>query len=82
MSVSVGVPVYNQGQYLAETLDSLLAQTMPPDEITVSDNHSTDETAEVLRRYEGRVRIIRPPEHLPMTAHWNFVVQNQSPLRF
>jgi glycosyltransferase involved in cell wall biosynthesis len=73
--ISIGVPAYNQGQYLAETLDSLLSQTVPPAEIVVSDNHSTDETSEVLRRYEGRVRIIRPPEHLPMVAHWNFVVE-------
>ena len=76
MIISVGVPAYNQGQYLADTLDSLLSQTVPPDEIVVSDNHSTDETPEVLRRYEGRVRVIRPHEHLPMTAHFNFLVGN------
>ena len=76
MSISVGVPAYNQGQYLAETLDSLLCQAVPPTEIVVSDNHSTDQTPEILRQYEGRVRIIRPPEHLSMTAHWNFVVES------
>lgn len=76
MTVSVGVPAYNQGQYLAEAIDSLLNQTVRPDEIVVSDNHSTDETSEVLRRYEGLVRVIRPVEHLPMSAHWNFVVEN------
>jgi hypothetical protein len=74
--ISVGVPAYNQGQYLAETLDSLLNQTVPPDEIVVSDNHSTDETPAILRRYDGRVRIIRPPEHLPMVEHWNYLVEN------
>lgn len=78
MRISIGVPAYNQGQYLAETLDSLLNQTVLPDEIVVSDNHSTDETPEILRRYEGRVRVIRPPEHLSMTANWNFVVENLS----
>ena len=78
MRISIGVPAYNQGQYLAETLDSLLNQTVPPDEIVVSDNHSTDETPDVLRRYEGRVRVIRPPQHLPMTAHWNYVVERLS----
>ncbi len=76
MRISIGVPAYNQGQYLAETLDSLLNQTVPPAEIVVSDNHSTDETPDILRRYEGRVRVIRPPEHLPMVAHWNHVVEN------
>lgn len=78
MRISIGVPAYNQGQYLAETLDSLLNQTVPPDEIVVSDNHSTDETPDVLRRYEGRVRVIRPPAHLPMPDHWSFVGQNLS----
>lgn len=76
MRISVGVPAYNQGQYLTETLDSLLNQTVPPDEIVVSDNHSTDETDQVLRRYAARVRVIRPPEHLPVTAHWNYLVEN------
>lgn len=78
MRISVGVPAYNQGQYLAETLGSLLRQTVPPAEIVVSDNHSTDETPDILRRYEGRMRIIRPPEHLPRSAHWNYVVDNLS----
>lgn len=78
LTVSVGVPTLNHGQYLAQTLDSLLSQTVPPDEIVVSDNNSTDETPEVLRRYGGRVRVIRPPERLPMVAHFNFVVQNLS----
>ncbi len=76
MRISIGVPAYNQGPYLAETLDSLLNQTVPPDEIVVSDNHSTDETPDILRGYEGRVRIIRPPEHLPMNAHWSYLVGN------
>jgi hypothetical protein len=76
--ISVGVPAYNQGQYLAATLESLLTQTVPPDEIVVSDNHSTDETPDVLRRYEGRVRVIRPPVHLSMPDHWSFVGQNLS----
>lgn len=76
LTISVGIEAYNQGQYLAETLDSLLSQTVPPHEIVVSDDHSTDETSEVLRRYEGRVRVIRPNEHLPMTAGFNFLVEN------
>ena len=42
--VSVGIPVYNGEKYLAETLDSLLAQTMTDLEIVISDNASTDRT--------------------------------------
>jgi len=75
-TLSVGVPAYNQGRYLKATLDSLLAQTVAPLEIVVSDNHSTDETASILRGYQGRIRAIRPDTHLDMMAHWNFVVAN------
>jgi len=72
--VSVGVPTYNQADYLAETLDSLLAQSVAPLEIVVSENHSTDATPRVLEAYAHRVRIVRPARHLPMAANWNYLL--------
>lgn len=78
MTISIGVPTHNHGQYLAATLDSLLAQTVPPDEIVVSDDNSTDNTPEILGRYEGRVRILRPPTRLTMVDHFNFLTANLS----
>jgi glycosyltransferase involved in cell wall biosynthesis len=75
-TLSVGVPTFNQGEYLRATLDSLLSQTIAPLEIVVSDNHSTDETADILREYQGKVRVIKPKVHLDMMAHWNFLVSN------
>ena len=77
-SVSVGIPSHNQGQFLAEALDGLLHQTRPPDEIVVSDDSSSDETAEILERYRGRIRVIHPPRPLPMVDHFNFVAQNMT----
>lgn len=76
LRVSIGIPSHNQGQFLAEALDALLSQTVPPDEIVVSDDRSTDGTAGVLRRYEGRIRIIRPPMRLSMVDHFNYLVEN------
>lgn len=52
--VSIGVPVYNGARYLAETLDSLLAQTFRDFELIVSDNGSTDRTEEICRSYAER----------------------------
>ncbi len=78
MRISVGIPSHNQGQFLAEALDALLTQTVPPHEIIVSDDHSNDGTTEVLRQYEGRVQVIRPPERLSMVAHFNFLVEHMS----
>lgn len=76
MRISVGIPSHNQGEFLAQALDALLSQSVPPDEIVVSDDSSTDGTAKILRRYEGRVRVIRPPKRLSMVAHFNFLVEN------
>jgi glycosyltransferase involved in cell wall biosynthesis len=55
-SISCIVPVYNGARFLAEALDSILAQTVPPGEIVVVDDGSTDATAEVAKSYGPRVR--------------------------
>jgi glycosyltransferase involved in cell wall biosynthesis len=57
MKVSVIVPTFNRAQYLGECLDSLLGQTVPPSEIIVVNDGSTDGTRNVLEGYEGRVKI-------------------------
>ncbi len=59
--VSVIVPLYNLRDFVAETLDSVLAQTLPPEaiEIIVVDDGSTDASADVVRRYGSRVRYVR-----------------------
>jgi glycosyltransferase involved in cell wall biosynthesis len=72
--LSVGIPVYNQVDTIAETIESLLKQDRLVAEIVVSENHSTDGTREVVERYRGRVRIVRPPVHFVMAANWNFTV--------
>jgi glycosyltransferase involved in cell wall biosynthesis len=51
-SISVIVPSYNQGQYIEETLVSIIDQKYPNLEILVLDGGSTDDTVEVLKKYE------------------------------
>lgn len=57
--VSVIIPNHNYGGYLSEAIDSALAQTHRSLEVLVVDDGSTDQSSEVLRRYEGRLRVIR-----------------------
>lgn len=56
--VSVVIVCYNQAHYLAEAIESALAQTYCPCEVLVVDDGSTDSTAEVARAYP-QVRYIR-----------------------
>lgn len=74
VSLSLGIPVYNQAGTIEQTIASVLAQTAPFDEVVVVDNHSTDGTSERLAAFSDRVRVIRPPQHLSMSENWNFCV--------
>jgi glycosyltransferase involved in cell wall biosynthesis len=52
--VSIVVPAYNHADYLAEAIESILAQDYPNIELLVLDDGSTDNTREVLERYAGQ----------------------------
>lgn len=57
-SVSAIIATYNCAPYLAESVDSILAQTHPPAEVVVVDDGSTDDTTNVLARYAERITVV------------------------
>jgi len=60
--ISVVIPAHNAAAYLSESLDSVLAQTLPAAEILVVDDGSTDGTADVASRFGRAVRVVRQPQ--------------------
>ncbi|MCR3757810.1 glycosyltransferase [Clostridium felsineum] len=54
--VTVITPSFNQGKYIEETIKSVLNQTYGNIEYIVMDGGSTDNTVEVLKKYEGRIK--------------------------
>lgn len=76
---SVMIPTYNAARTIAETLQSVLAQALPHDEmqIGVVDNISTDETLAIVEQIiaahglTGRVEIHRNPSNLGMVGNFN-----------
>ena len=58
-TVSVVMPVYNVEAYVAEAIDSVLAQTYPDFELIIVDDGGSDRSMEIVRAYEDRrIRII------------------------
>jgi glycosyltransferase involved in cell wall biosynthesis len=53
-TISVIIPAYNAEKYLAESIESVLAQTVVVHEIIVVDDGSTDRTAEIVKSYDAR----------------------------
>jgi len=75
--LTVGLPVYNGEKYLAESLDALLGQSYAEFELVISDNASTDGTADICRQYEkqdSRIRYFRQPHNLGLAPNVNFII--------
>jgi glycosyltransferase involved in cell wall biosynthesis len=67
-------PVYNGERYLAECIESVLAQTHENWQYLVVDNCSSDGTSEIVRDYarrDARVRLHQAGEFLPIISNWN-----------
>src|SRR5262245_31122843 len=58
-SVSVVIPTYNSGHLVTDAVNSVLAQSLLPEEIILVDDGSRDDTQDRLVRYGQRIRYIR-----------------------
>lgn len=79
--VSIGVPIFNAEKYLEQSLDSILSQTYRNFELIISDNASTDASAEICRRYvarDARVYYHRNSRNQGATLNFRKVVQLSS----
>ena len=76
--VTIGIPVYNSERHVAQSIESLLAQTYTNFVMVICDNASTDGTAAICQRYvqqDPRVRYHRNPVNIGMTGNFNRVFE-------
>jgi glycosyltransferase involved in cell wall biosynthesis len=59
--VTVYIPAYNAAEFLARSIESLLTQTCPADQIIVVDDGSRDATAEIARHYSQVILVRHDP---------------------
>jgi glycosyltransferase involved in cell wall biosynthesis len=80
MRTSVIIPAYNCAATIEATLESVLQQTLPADEILVMDDGSTDNTASILNSFRPRVTVFRQPNQGVASARNALCVRAQGDL--
>ena len=72
--VSICIPTYNYGRFIADAIESVLAQTYIDFELIISDNCSDDDTGSIVQEYllrDQRVAYYRNSCNLGMVGNWN-----------
>jgi glycosyltransferase involved in cell wall biosynthesis len=75
--LSVGLAVYNGENFLAQSIEALLGQTYEDFELIISDNASTDGTADICGRYakqDSRIRYFRQEQNIGSAPNHNFTI--------
>ncbi|MFH1154551.1 MAG: glycosyltransferase family 2 protein [Pseudomonadota bacterium] len=79
--VSIGLPVFNGEHYLRQAISSILNQTLKDFEIIISDNCSTDKTAEICSEFalkDQRVKYYAQTTNKGAGPNYNFVFTKSS----
>lgn len=63
MKITILIPCYNEEKTIKKCVESCLLQTRMPDEIIVVDDGSTDKTAEILKSFGRKIRVIKTPKN-------------------
>jgi glycosyltransferase involved in cell wall biosynthesis len=75
-TISIGVPTYNRSKYLIRAIESVLSQTYLNIEVIVSDNASTDDTAERVRALsDDRIIFLEQAKNIGMVGNFNACLQ-------
>jgi glycosyltransferase involved in cell wall biosynthesis len=75
--VNVCIPVYNGSPYIAESINSVLAQTYEDFHLIICDNCSTDNTEEIVRSFnDPRITFIRNEKNLGLVGNANRCIEH------
>jgi len=70
--VSVCIPSYNIEKYIGKTIESVLSQTHEDFELVIVDDNSSDNTLDIIRRYDDyRIRLVVNEKNLGPQENWN-----------
>jgi glycosyltransferase involved in cell wall biosynthesis len=76
--ITIGMPVYNEGKYISQTIESALSQTFKNFQIIISDNNSQDNTYEICCSYaekDSRIKVFRQKKNIGALENFRFVLE-------
>jgi glycosyltransferase involved in cell wall biosynthesis len=76
--VSIGLPVFNGENFIADAINCTLSQTFSDWELIISDNNSTDDTVSICRKFaekDSRIRIYQNERNLGVCLNYNRVFE-------
>jgi glycosyltransferase involved in cell wall biosynthesis len=74
--ITVVMATFNGAKYIAAQIDSIIAQTLAPNEIIICDDASTDETISILQKYQeqGLIQLHQNPVNIGIVANFKKAV--------
>ena len=77
-TVTIGMPVYNASRHIREALNSIVSQTFQDFEVIISDNDSSDDTAQICEEYRknfSQIKFVRQSENIGVYGNFDFVTR-------
>ena len=72
-SVNIGMPVYNEAQYISKAIESVLNQEFTDFQLVIFDNASTDNTIDICEQYvaqDRRIRVVKNPVNIGVSDNF------------
>lgn len=77
---SIIIPTRNGAGYISACIETIVSQEYSDYELIISDDHSSDDTNEILSNYllHPNITILTPDKELSMTEHWEWALSHAS----
>jgi hypothetical protein len=82
MNTAVVIPLFNGERFIRSTLESVISQSQPPDDVIVVDDHSQDESVAIVKEMQGVTLLVNPEKGADQARKFGFSQTNAASVAF